>query len=77
MAVNLLDVPIRWVFTFYLKYQWSQAKCLSLGNRPNGLSEVGEKVKLQELQYETKWSVVGERGWGVNTPKACYIAKCK
>ncbi len=59
-----MDVPIRWVLTFYHKCQWSQVKRLSVGNRPNGLSEVCEKVKLQELQYETKQSMVGERRWG-------------
>jgi len=36
----------------------------ALGSRPSGQSGVGEEVKLHELQYETKWSVLGERGWG-------------
>jgi hypothetical protein len=25
---------------------------------------MGEEGKLYELQYETKWSVLGGRGWG-------------
>ncbi len=33
-------------------------------SRPRGLSGVGEEVKLYELQYETKWSVLGGREWG-------------
>ena len=33
-------------------------------SRPSGLSEVGENVKLHELQYETKWSVLAGKGWG-------------
>ncbi len=32
--------------------------------RPSGLSRVGEEVKLHELQYETKWSMLGGKGWG-------------
>ncbi len=36
----------------------------SLVSRPSGLSGVGEEVKLHELECETKWSVLGGRGWG-------------
>jgi hypothetical protein len=32
-------------------------------SRPSGLSGVGEEVKLYELQYVTKWSVLEGRGW--------------
>ncbi len=33
-------------------------------DRPSGLSGVGEEMKLCELQYETKRSVLlGGRGW--------------
>ncbi len=63
MGVNLLDVIMRWAFTFYQKCQWSQAKRLSLRSRPSGLSGVGDKAKLYELQSETKWSVLGAREW--------------
>ncbi len=38
----------------------SQVRSLSL--RPSGLIGVGEDVKLNELHYETKWSVLGGRG---------------
>jgi hypothetical protein len=31
VGVDLLDVQVRWAFTFYHKCQWSQAKRLSLG----------------------------------------------
>jgi hypothetical protein len=46
--------------------------------RPIGLSGVGEEVKLCELQYETKWSVMGGRWWGrfgANANTSCKVAK--
>ncbi len=40
------------------------SKELVFQSRPSGLSVVGEEVKLYELQYETKWSVLGGKGVG-------------
>ncbi len=53
MCLPLPEVPIKpasKVIVF-----WSRTSC------PSG---VGEEVKLHELQYETKWSVLGREGVG-------------
>jgi len=42
---------------------------LSLGSRPSGLSGVSKEVKLHS---ETKWSVLGGRGWGEVRSKYCF-----
>jgi hypothetical protein len=40
---------------------------------------VGEEVKLNELLYQTKWSVLGGRGWDEEKVllKVCHVVKCK
>jgi hypothetical protein len=39
----------------------NEAKISLDKSRPSGLSGVGEEVKIHELQYLTKWSVLGGR----------------
>ncbi len=54
-----------------------QSKELVFQSRP-GLSVVGEEVKLYELQYETKRSVLDGRGWGhlvLMLITSCKVAK--
>ncbi len=50
--------PYRCLKTFNQKCQWSQTEFLSLGSMASGLSGVGGEVKLRDLQYEAKWSVL-------------------
>ncbi len=64
MGVNLLDFLNKVGIYLLPEVPEEPSQELIFVVRPSGLCWVGREMKLHELQYKTKWSGLGGRGWG-------------